>query len=111
MQRLADMSVVPPSPPPFALPSENNMREALETAGFGEFSSARLPLVFKAPKRQFAQHFRNFAARAAVILDKQDKDVLQEIYTTWETQLQDFLDGDEYHVPMPAIVATAVRGM
>ena len=110
MQRLADMSVVPPSPPPFALSSEDTMREALETAGFGEFSSARLQLVFKARKGQFPQHFRSFAARAAVILDKQDKDVLQEIYTTWESQLEDFLDGDEYHVPMPAIVATAVRG-
>ena len=85
------------------------MREALEAAGFGEFSSARLPLVFNAPKGQFAKHFRNFAARAAVILDKQNEDVLKEIYTAWEAQLEDFLDGDEYRVPMPAIVATAVR--
>lgn len=109
MQRLADMSVVPPSPPPFALSSEDAMREALEAAGFGEFSSARVPLVFKAPKGQFAKHFRNFAARAAVILDKQSEDVLKEIYTSWETQLEDFVDGDEYQVPMPAIVVTAVR--
>ena len=109
MQRLADMSVVPPSPPPFALSSEDAMREALEAAGFGEFSSARVPLVLNAPKGQFANHFRNFAARAAVILDKQNEDVLKEIYTSWEIQLEDFLDGDEYHVPMPAIAATAVR--
>lgn len=109
MQRLADMSVVPLSPPPFALSSEDTMRGALEEAGFAESSSAWLPLVFKAPKGQFVQHFRCFAARAAVILDKQDKDVLQEIYATWETQLEDFLDKDEYRIPMPAIVATAVR--
>ncbi|MDJ0858636.1 MAG: methyltransferase domain-containing protein [Dinoroseobacter sp.] len=110
MQRLADMSVVPPSPPPFALSSDDTMREALEAAGFGEFSSARLPLVFTAPKGQFAKHFRSFAARTAVILDKQKEDVVKEIYSSWETQLEDFLDGDEYHVPMPAIAATAVRG-
>lgn len=110
MQRLADMSVVPPSPPPFALSSDDAMRGALEAAGFGEFSSARLPLVFKAPKGQFANHFRRFAARAAVILDGQNEDVLKEIYASWETQLEEFVDGDEYHVPMPAIVATAVRG-
>ena len=85
------------------------MRKALEAAGFGEFSSAQVPLVFKAPKGRFAKHFRNFAARAAVILDKQNEGVLKEIYTSWETQLEDFLNGEEYHVPMPAIVATAVR--
>lgn len=109
IQRLANMSVVPPSPSPFALYSDDAMREALEAAGFGEFSSARVPLVFKAPKGQFAKHFRLFAARAAVILDKQREDVLKEIYTSWETQLEDWLDGGEYQVPMPAIVATAVR--
>ncbi len=110
MQRLADMSVVPPSPPPFALSSDDAIREALQAAGFEEFSSARVPLVFKAPKGQFARYFRNFAARAAVILDEQNEDVLKEIYSAWETQLEDFLVEDEYRVPMPAIVATAVRG-
>ena len=30
-----------------------------------------LPLVLRAPERQFDQHFRQFAARAAVMLDKQ----------------------------------------
>lgn len=85
------------------------MRAALKAAGFGEFSSARLPLVFKAPKGQFAKHFRTFAARAAVILDTQDADVLKEIYTSWEAQLEDFLVGDEYHVPMPAIAVAGVR--
>lgn len=110
MQRLADMSVVPPSPPPFALSSDDAMREAFEVAGFAEFSSARVPLVFKAPRGQFAKHFRKFAARAAVILDKQNEEVLNEIYSSWDTQLEDFLDGDEYCVPMPAIVATAIRG-
>ena len=109
MQRLADMSVVPPSPPPFALSSDDTMREALAAAGFEDFSSARVPLVFKAPKGKFAKHFRHFAARAAVILDKQNEEVLRKIYTTWETQLEEFLEGDEYHVPMPAITATAVR--
>ncbi len=109
MQRLADMSVVPPSPPPFALSSEDAMREALEAAGFAEISSARLPLVFKAPKGQFSEYFRKFAVRAAVILDEQTDDTLKEIYTTWETQLEDFLDGGEYRVPMPAITVAAVR--
>ncbi|MCE8539999.1 methyltransferase domain-containing protein [Ruegeria pomeroyi] len=111
MQRLADMSVVPPSPPPFALSSEDSMREALKPAGFREVSSVRLPLVFKAPKGQFAKHFRVFAARAAVILDKQPEDILKEIYATWETQLQDFLVDGEYHVPMPAIAVSAVRAV
>lgn len=111
MQSLADMSVVPASPPPFALSSEDTMREQLEAAGFREFSSARVPLIFKAPKGQFAKHFRNFAARAAVILDKQNEYALKEIYSSWDTQLKDFLDGEEYHVPMPAIAVTAVRGV
>ena len=98
MQRLADMSVVPPSPPPFALSSEDAMREALEAVGFGGVSCVRLPLVFRAPKGQFAEHFRNFAARAAVILDKQTDEVLTEIYATWDSQLEEFLVGGEYHV-------------
>ena len=110
MQRLADLSVVPPSPPPFALSSEDAMREELEAAGFGEVSSFRLPLVFKAPKGHFAEYFRNFAARAAVILDKQAENVLEEIYASWNSQLEEFLVGDEHHVPMPALAVSAVRG-
>ncbi|MBF9059186.1 methyltransferase domain-containing protein [Rhodobacterales bacterium HKCCSP123] len=112
MQRLADMSVVPPSPPPFALSSEDAIREALETAGFNEVLAVRLPLVFRAPKGQFPEHFRAFAARAAVILDKQPDDVLSEIYSAWEAQLEDFLMGDDYyHVPMPALAVSAVRNV
>lgn len=109
MQRLADMTVVPPSPPPFALSSEDTMREALEGAGFDEVSCVRLPLVFRAPAGQFADHFRNFAARAAVILDKQTDEVLKEIYNTWDTELEEFLIGGAYHVPMPALAVSAVR--
>jgi ubiquinone/menaquinone biosynthesis C-methylase UbiE len=112
MQRLADMSVVPSSPPPFALSSEEAMREALEAAGFSDVSAVRLPLVFRAPKGQFPKHFRAFAARAAVILDQQSDDVLREIYANWENQLDDFLVGDEhYHVPMPALAVSAVRNV
>lgn len=109
MQRLADMSIVPPSPPPFALSSENAMREALKSAGFNDVSSVLIPLVFKAPKGHFAEHFRNFAARAAVILDNQSEDTLKEIYATWETLLEDYLIEDQYRVPMPALAVTALR--
>ena len=109
MQRLADMTVVPPSPPPFALSSEDAMRAALESAGFDAFSSVRLPLVFKAPVGKFAEHFRAFAARAAVILDKQADDVLTEIYAAWDAQLAEFRVEDAYHVPMPVLAVSAVR--
>ena len=86
------------------------MRDALETAGFGEVSAVRLPLCFRAPKGQFPKHFRAFAARAAVILDKQSDDVLGKIYATWEAQLEDFLMADDhYQVPMPALAVSAVR--
>jgi len=109
MQRLADMSVVPPSPPPFALSSEEAMREVLERAGLDEVSTVRLPLVFKAPVGRFAEHFRNFAARAAVILDKQPDAVLHDIYASWDDQLAAFVVGDAYHIPMPALAVSAVR--
>jgi len=109
MQRLADMSVVPPSPPPFALSSEDAMREILERGGFQNVSVVRLPLVFRAPAGKFTEHFRNFAARAAVILDKQSDAVLKEIYSAWDTQLEEFLIDDEYKVPMPALAVSAVR--
>ncbi len=109
MQRLADMTVVPPSPPPFALSSEDAMRGALKATGFDGVSFVRLPLIFKAPVGQFATHFRIFAARAAVILDKQDASVLKEIYACWEAQLEEFRKGDEYRVPMPALAVSAVR--
>ncbi|MDG4647911.1 class I SAM-dependent methyltransferase [Roseibacterium sp. SDUM158017] len=110
MQRLADMSVVPPSPPPFALSSEEAMRGALEAAGFSDVSIVRLPLTFHAPKGRFPEHFRAFAARAAVILDKQSDHVLREIYSDWEAQLEDSLtEDDQYHVPMPALAVSAVR--
>lgn len=109
IQRLADMSVVPPSPPPFALSSEDAMREALQSSGFGEVSCSLLPLVFKAPQGKFAEHFRAFAARAAVILDKQTDDTLNEIYAAWENQLESFLVEGEYRVPMPALAVTSTR--
>lgn len=109
MQQLADMSVVPPSPPPFALSSEDAMREALEQAGLEEMSVLKLPLVFRAPAGKFPEHFRNFAARAAVILDKQTDAVLREIHSSWESQLEEFLVSGEYQVPMPALAVSAVR--
>lgn len=109
MQRLADLSVVPASPPPFALSSEEAMQETLETAGFEEISLLELPLVFRSPAGKFAEHFRNFAARAAVILDRQGDAILQEIYSSWDAQLEDFLVDGEYRVPMPALAVSAVR--
>lgn len=109
MQRLADLSVVPPSPPPFALSSETAMSAALERAGFDAVSSLRLPLVFRCPAGGFAGHFRNFAARAAVILDRQDDAVLREIYASWDSQLDAFVVDRELQVPMPAVAVSAVR--
>lgn len=109
MQRLADMSAAPPAPPPFALSSEEAMKEALETAGFGEVSAQRLPLVFRAPAGKFTEHFSQFAARAAVILDRQTEDALSAIYAAWDGQLGEFLVGGEYRVPMPALAVSAVR--
>jgi ubiquinone/menaquinone biosynthesis C-methylase UbiE len=110
MQRLADMSVVPPSPPPFALSSEETMRQALEEAGFDEVSFLRLPLVFRCPAGRFAEHFRNFAVRAAVILDRQNDAALKEIHSSWDSQLQEFDVDGELQVPMPALAVSAVRG-
>lgn len=109
MQRLADMTVVPPSPPPFALSSEDAIREVLEDAGFGEVTCAQLPLEFTAPAGKFAEHFRNFAARAAVILDQQADTVLADIYKTWDAQLQEYLFEDGYRIPMPALAVSAIR--
>lgn len=108
MQRLADISVVPPSPPPFALSSEDAMGAALVQSGFDEISFVRLPLVFRCPTGAFAEHFRNFAARAAVILDRQDDAVLKEIHSSWDTQLEAFLVDGELQVPMPALAVSAV---
>jgi SAM-dependent methyltransferase len=108
MQRLADMNVVPPSPPPFALSKVEAMQEALEKAGFTEVSAVPLDLVFKAPVGEFAGHFRAFAARAAVILDKQADDVLKAIYESWDEQLDELVVGEEYVVPMPALAVSAV---
>lgn len=108
MQRLADMSLVPPSPPPFALSKVDAMKEALEKAGFTEVSAVPLDLVFRAPVGKFAEHFRAFAARAAVILDRQPDDVLKDIYASWDEQLEALLVDEEYLVPMPAFAVSAV---
>ncbi|MGJ5621597.1 class I SAM-dependent methyltransferase [Sulfitobacter sp. MF3-043] len=110
MMKLADMSVVPPSPPPFALSTEEAMRKALEKTGFQAISILQLPLAFRAPSGKFAEQFRQFAARAAIILDKQDDAVLKEIYSSWDAQLKEFLVDGEYRVPMPALAVSAVRG-
>ncbi len=109
IQRFADMSVVPPSPPPFALSSEEAMRAALEAAGFADVTTRTLPLAFKAPAGKFADHFRVFAARAAVILDQQTETVVRDIYQSWETQLEDYLVQGQYRIPMPALAVSAVR--
>ncbi len=85
------------------------MQEALEQAGFGEVSVQMLPLTFRAPAGRFAENFKAFAARAAVILDRQDDAVLQEIYKSWDAQLSEFLVEGHYEVPMPALAVSAVR--
>jgi hypothetical protein len=85
------------------------MKVALEQAGFDEVTCLRLPLVFRCPAGSFAEHFRNFAARAAVILDRQDDAVLKEIHSSWDTQLDAFLVDGELQVPMPALAVSAVR--
>jgi len=109
LQRLADMSSVPPSPPPFALSSEEAMRDAFEKAGFENVEAQVIPLVFTAPTGKFAEHFRAFAARAAVILDRQDDAVLAEIYASWDSQLETYLIDGLYRVPMPALAVSARR--
>lgn len=110
IQRLADMSAVPPSPPPFALSSEDAMQEMLERTGFCEISACVLPLFFTAPVGKFTENFRTFAARAAVILDQQPEEVLEQIYSAWDDQLTEFLVDGHYRVPMPALAVCAVRG-
>ena len=108
MQQMADMSAVPPSPPPFALSSKAAMRESLEQAGFEDVSAHTLPLAFTAPAGKFAEHFRTFAARAAVILDQQSETTLEKIYALWEAKLEEFLVDGQYRVPMPALAVSAV---
>lgn len=109
MQQFADMSVVPPAPAPFALSTEEAMRATLEKAGFRGVACVRLPLTFTAPAGEFVAHFRKFAGRAAVILDKQEDDVLKQIYDAWDSQLEEYLVEDAYQVPMPALAVSAVR--
>jgi SAM-dependent methyltransferase len=109
MQGLADMTAVPPGPPPFALSSEAAMLERLESCGFRDASAMRLPLVFEAPEGKFAERFRLFAARAAMILDRQSDAVARDIQSAWEEQLQEFLDDGRYRIPMPAIAVCATR--
>jgi len=107
IQRFADRSVAPPGPPPFALSSEDAMREALESAGFADVSAARLPLIYRAPAGRFAEHFRTFSVRSAVILDKQTDAALDEIYRAWNTEMENYLVDGEYRVPMPALALSA----
>ncbi|PWJ17467.1 class I SAM-dependent methyltransferase [Jannaschia seohaensis] len=109
MREHADMSLVPPSPPPFALSSVEAMGDALEAAGFESVMAAELPLVFEAPEGAFAARFRQFAVRAAVILDAQPKPVLDEIETAWEAQMAAFLSDGVYRIPMPALAFSATR--
>lgn len=109
LQKKAELSRVPPSPPPFALSSAEAMSAVLGEAGFGEISVQTLPLQYRAPAGAFAQHFRQFAARAAVILDCQDNGVLEDIYAAWDAQLAGFVTAGQYLIPMPALAVSAVR--
>ena len=85
------------------------MRDILKRTGFQNVTVTELPLVFTAPQGRFAEHFRSFAARAAVILDAQSNDVLDDIYASWDARLGDYLLDGRYEVPMPALAVSAVR--
>ncbi len=107
MQKLADMSVAPPAPPPFALSTEDAMRGALQDVGLTLSSVEKLPLVFTAAEGRFPEQFRKFAVRAAMILDLQSEETTNQIYSALDEQLTEYLVDGQYRVPMPAFAVSA----
>jgi hypothetical protein len=106
----ADMGVVPAAPPPFALSSPEALEEALVGAGFTDVTVRKAPLVFEAPGDSFSDHFRAFAVRGSMILERQAPDRRAQIDAAWAEGFAPFIRDGLLRVPMPALLANGRKG-
>lgn len=105
----ADMSVVPPGPPPFALSTAEVLEEALTGAGFTEVTVTEVPVVFEGPADEFTDYFRDFSVRGYMMLEGQTSETRARIEGLWRDGFAPFVRDGTLRIAMPALVASGSK--
>ena len=111
VQAHGTMDIGLPSGPNFFLFSDTAESERrLTIAGFQgiEFNTVAQTWCLSSPDELFAA-VMNGSVRAAATLRGQEEGALERIKAAVELALAEYWAGDEYRIPMPALVASAVR--
>ncbi|MBV8754115.1 MAG: methyltransferase domain-containing protein [Hyphomicrobiales bacterium] len=97
-------------PPSGSINSEENCAAALAEAGFRDADARLVERAWRMKSvHDLLAAFRNGTARTAALIEAQDADALPAIAAHMAAQAERFRHGDELHIPIAAILASAVR--
>jgi SAM-dependent methyltransferase len=101
---------LPPGPNFFLFSDPGESEKRLTIAGFKgiEFRTVAQTWILSSPDELFAA-VMNGSVRAAATLRGQESRALEKIKSAVAMALAEYRSGDEYRIPMPALVASAVR--
>lgn len=101
---------LPPGPNFFLFSDPEQCKRVLAGAGFQSPSISYIPQVWRvsAPERVF-DHILKGSVRAAATLRAQSSEARDAIRAVVCKTISGFLRGEEYQVPMPAVLAAAVK--
>ena len=103
---------LPEGPAFFKFADRDVARQALTGAGFREVDVRLVPLTWRlsSPDGVYGALSRG-AVRTAALLRAQTPDALANIERAVRDGVEAYASGAEYHLPMPAVLASGVRGV
>jgi SAM-dependent methyltransferase len=111
IQAQGDMNIPLPEGPPFFRFSEpEETRRTLTALGFVNVQSIQVPQVWEVESGDYLlETFRTAAVRTAALLNAQTPAALKKIQEEISSRLEIFRTGDAIRLPMPAVLASALR--
>lgn len=102
---------LPAGPPFFHFSDPQESRRALESAGFVQSRTEKIPLVWRVDSAaDFFQAFLKGSARTGGLLNAQQPNALAKIRAGVEQRIAAFARGARLEIPMPALSASAHKG-
>jgi len=101
---------LPEGPPFFRFSADGEFRATLERAGFTAVDVRTIPLVWRLPSPDaMFEALSKGGVRTAAVLRAQAPDALAAIRAAIRRGVEGYAKGGEYHVPMPAILASGKK--